>query len=1791
MKKWRLFGKKKKKKNNTPPTSETPEGSTQPSPSAQAASDNPSEANQQNTGSLAGNPKPVDQLFQPETVENEPEIQKQHSLISLHSEASYTENLEEPKDFSSFPFASFEKKIFQNIVSFLSVKEQVSLTEVSKELRLKLREFPLDLVSVAKPFFLSAFQEIVKPVDFYIGEKGPQWKIKSVVSGLSETRELSKNMHASSLEHLIIVNTKFKSLEGVEAFSSLERIEFHGCPELKDLGPLQKITNLKTLLFTQCILLDDLSPISNLTKLETVFILSCPAIQNISPMENLINLDTLVIKNCFAVEEFSALKSLKKLELFDATGTRIKNLDFLHKDVKLKRCILEVCGSLENINGLSGKVSELRVFKASGVNSLDFGPLNNSKQLILLSLEGFNIRNLDFLAKSPMLTDLNISKCEDLADLSAIEKSGAQKQLMKIACSDCPKLDENAAKVVISCEKMLDVELYNTSARFTTYTLLHASLVVRNMLIKRLTDIYLAPKGRVLTAPSELFTQMFTIVKNESKWKVQERALSLTMQLCSNNPALSVGLGGSEAAFAALFFLLSSDVYSKSTKKTALELIVLASRAPDYVPRFLALNERLATLLRMYQEDNQDEDLFLLISDVLGRTFEKFTNTLNSLNVQREQDQNVGVLLTIFCKLYVKDATVKIILQEIQPGVSKRRRSAAFRFFNKLLSYANKFYDANSGADHDIDKSLLAEALEICLTVPKQRTEGWMDVESSFLIDKLYHAMKAESIKQIKETKSLHFIIEELLNEAKPQALASKVDNQGEMILETMKILMAARDLILKLPEELLEDFFRTSALESFMHQLTSSAEFMAQLAAALEEIMIGRPDDVEEKIKMFGIICMLSTEAFLHLGSNLNQVDRIVKKIPKLASKFGAILSEIPRLKGSLDVFLRGLSVIVVFAKASSAFKLDLQKYFCDQNVTVSLNFYFKASTVREKLLAGELMKDLLESPKYREKVLTLEGGNLKVLKEQVKNTVLEATVEKDEDLTKIILSCGEVFLPLLNHELSKKTWELGRYVLETLFLDLFTVLSKLTNNELYLEEKENIEKRDQTNSSAMTPLANMLLGGLFPGLNFSQILTNSSADETPEQKDAREKKQAAEATERVSKTVSRTLLFLEFILRDTNSTILLDLFNPTVINGILSQCYVGILQKKTPTSFRAMKMICHLAFKRSFFATNPPNEIILKDTVSSVNTKKQSENLLTIKFKNDERKRRSLEKLAKTLILGRKPSERAIKKKKAPSAAKTAAKYQNHFEALWRYLDNDPRSSYKTFLDHLLENDFIDELICLCFAAFHKCGDDFITTLEEKRIFSKFEPESLSKLRDSKLLVSFLDAFCANKDFLKTNFFIKATKFLSGARLNQLDGFKRILEVYTMCLDNDKLLPFLVETEVHKAARKAVILIHSYGISNLDFLKFFTFVFVFINKLVEKQPQLITEIVTGAVGRQFVQIQVSQLQSNTENYSAVLDFMKTLLSELDSHSLQECANSYVMNGIQTLLFTNEDKINDTVEVALRLKVASTINSRNEKEKEELKPVALRVMSNVLQDVNTHLCALLNSLYWVFDEKLDQVARNNFGQQGLFGEALKAEDSTLNSSDLAFQRASGLPHQVEVIDGLDIDFAESVCSCVSTQALKKSSDDDLFVYFELLIQHLQEGGNLWIGFVDDSLKKGFFEGDLERNLSTEENTCGVDVDGFGLVPPKHQNGKVLARSGDSLGVCLSMKNGEVKFYLNGDEVGSSEPNKGLFADLQNPRIAISGRNASVSFNFGIDPFSFTLSEHEVLSYQEFVEI
>jgi len=114
-------------------------------------------------------------------------------------------------------------------------------------------------------------------------------------------------------------DTSFETLDFLEAFTHIEKLEFLNCFNLHDFRALSKFSNLHSLKIESC---GDLKDLTSLSEISVTFleIKNCGALDDISALSSMPNLNYLDLSGCSKIKDFSVIAGLTNLYGLDLRG-------------------------------------------------------------------------------------------------------------------------------------------------------------------------------------------------------------------------------------------------------------------------------------------------------------------------------------------------------------------------------------------------------------------------------------------------------------------------------------------------------------------------------------------------------------------------------------------------------------------------------------------------------------------------------------------------------------------------------------------------------------------------------------------------------------------------------------------------------------------------------------------------------------------------------------------------------------------------------------------------------------------------------------------------------------------------------------------------------------------------------------------------------------------------------------------------------------------------------------------------------------------------------------------------------------------------------------------------------------------------------------------------------------------------------------------------------------------------------------------------------------------------------
>ncbi|KXA18414.1 leucine-rich repeat domain-containing protein [Gardnerella vaginalis] len=209
---------------------------------------------------------------------------------------------------------------------------------------------------------------------------------------------------ASKVTNLNLCGKGISSIEGIENFTNLNRIDFdHN--SISDLSPLASITSLESIYATYN-KISDLTPLQSLSSLKCLRA-SSNKITDFSTIGNLTSLETLYLGENPGIKNFDTLKKFTNLTDLNLDSTQFSDLNIIKDLTKLKLLYLQSTdiADLSPIEGLTN-LETLSLYD-NKFTSLE--PLKNLTKLKSISLGLENgIKSISVLEELPQLNSLSM---------------------------------------------------------------------------------------------------------------------------------------------------------------------------------------------------------------------------------------------------------------------------------------------------------------------------------------------------------------------------------------------------------------------------------------------------------------------------------------------------------------------------------------------------------------------------------------------------------------------------------------------------------------------------------------------------------------------------------------------------------------------------------------------------------------------------------------------------------------------------------------------------------------------------------------------------------------------------------------------------------------------------------------------------------------------------------------------------------------------------------------------------------------------------------------------------------------------------------------------------------------------------------------------------------------------------------------------------------------------------------------------------------------------------------------
>lgn len=230
------------------------------------------------------------------------------------------------------------------------------------------------------------------------------------------------------------------SLQGIQAYSKLERLQLSECKNLIDIKSIHECSTLREIEIFSCLNIRDLY----LPPYVTDLFVGTSNISNIDDISECANLRRLRLLRCDDLYDFDAILNLKKLEFVLLSHCKMKDIYFLSRCSKLRHLVLDNCYLLDNIYSIKFLTSlNVLTIVLCGCDLL-INYISCLTGLISLTIDGYSFTDLDLVSAMTNLHTLKIFNNRELYSLNGIQNCS---KLKTLHVEGCYGLTDTSAKM------------------------------------------------------------------------------------------------------------------------------------------------------------------------------------------------------------------------------------------------------------------------------------------------------------------------------------------------------------------------------------------------------------------------------------------------------------------------------------------------------------------------------------------------------------------------------------------------------------------------------------------------------------------------------------------------------------------------------------------------------------------------------------------------------------------------------------------------------------------------------------------------------------------------------------------------------------------------------------------------------------------------------------------------------------------------------------------------------------------------------------------------------------------------------------------------------------------------------------------------------------------------------------------------------------------------------------------------------------------------------------------------
>lgn len=992
-------------------------------------------------------------------------------------------NLEDRGILSNIPkmslledLASTDTQLFQRIFDFLSIKETVGTTTVSKSVRIGLRDCPLRFDLLATVTALSHVERCQAPVEFPDGVIQPAWHVGGVIVSVANPADLFALLDAKRLVQVGFANPELVRIDALAECENVEKIEFHNCLQLEDISPLAGLRKLKSAYFMKNEKLADISPLTGIPSLEDVNFFQCENIENLSPISGCRNIKRLSLTQNKKIMDFSPLQALENLERIDLSrNEHLETLDCLPDVQSVTYLVLIGCENLKDISWVENHAESLQKVRLMACPRVeDISPLKNAYLLNSLIIAQCPVASFEALDSMYNLEEFVVDNCLFAKNMVNLFKS--MENVEKIVLKDCMLFSREDALALNGCRKIYVFEASTCRAAFLGELMKSKNIVLREGAIAALKAFFqTARMSNIQFALAKEFVDTLLLSCKLSTKDKDEVLLTLDLlqelqKMAYEVRGIATGVLKSNS-FPMLLEAMNPDTPVKIPEpvrkrvmglfhavfSSELQSIEKVYEDPVFLLNFIAkIRGKRDALLDLEDPTSpkiyNDEAMIavniiaVLIANVKRAIFEDAPQpdhpdlTRSKLPEIRIFQVIVQILQTIEESEVLEDLSDIISLEYPQ----KQHQGAAYKvfneltemviFYNEVVARRSEFVptkNADFVMEHLQLPSILDDVLPLVLKSLPEMDIGVKITASSWLIRLLKE--KGEPAKQtlLEEKDAVMKILNDVFIFSVSAVLARFKDNSDIPIETVTNLINTGCELIQLVPPEIFPELLNPdNKLESvrvIVHLIEIHTDILGDFIKT-ENIavpMFMKYQENPEKQRYIKHVIALF-DALMVVANELDACPLLVQCSDKTP---GVIATLLHLATDELSLFEKAINALLHLSNASETFKSKLQYLYTNSDIAVAFKLFMDpppqyrprvAKSFAQKELGLKLLSLLLDSQNFRTKFLDCGGKERNAFIEQFHRFVYKVEASEGREDFEGLKLCGEIVGKLIGAEIS---------------------------------------------------------------------------------------------------------------------------------------------------------------------------------------------------------------------------------------------------------------------------------------------------------------------------------------------------------------------------------------------------------------------------------------------------------------------------------------------------------------------------------------------------------------------------------------------------------------------------------------------------------------------------------------------------------------------------------------------------------------------------------------------------